>query len=77
MAIGYSNIDNDGNRDGDVGGDGDGNCNGDGHSDSNNDKGSVASSCASNVQRYGRGNTLPPPPWTQKESAFSGAASWG
>jgi hypothetical protein len=33
-----------------------------------NDKGRVASSCASNVQRYGsRGNTLPPPPWTQRK----------
>ncbi len=31
------------------------------------DKGRVASSCAGNVQCYGRGNTLPPPPWTQKK----------
>ena len=30
-------------------------------------QGRVASSCAGNVQRYGRGNTLPPPPWTQRK----------
>jgi hypothetical protein len=49
-----------GNRDGDS------NCNGDGHGKGDNDEGRVASSCASNVQCYGRGNTLPPPPWIQR-----------
>jgi hypothetical protein len=48
-------------------GNGDGNCNGDGHDKGNNDKGRVASSCAGNVQRYDRGVTLPPPPWTQRK----------
>ncbi len=52
-----------GNGDGDgvVNNDGDGNGdrNGDGHGEGDNDKGRVASSCAGNVQRYGRGNTLP------------------
>ncbi len=33
----------------------------------NNDKGRVASSCAGNVQHCGRGNTLPPPSWTQRK----------
>ncbi len=47
-------------------GDSDGNRNGDGHGDGNNDKGRVTSSCAGNVQRCGRGDTLPPPPWTQR-----------
>jgi hypothetical protein len=40
---------------------------GDGHGKGDNDKGRVASSCASDVQRYGRGDTLPPPPWTQRK----------
>jgi hypothetical protein len=43
--------------------DGNGNCNGNGHGKGDNDKGRVASSCANDVQRYGRGDTLPPPPW--------------
>jgi hypothetical protein len=30
-------------------------------------KAGFASSCASDVQRYGRGDTLPPPPWTQRK----------
>ncbi len=58
-----------GNGDGDGVGndDGDGNvdCNGNGHGKGDHDEGRVASSCAGNVQCYGRGNTLPPPPWTQ------------
>ncbi len=60
-----------GNGDGDeVGnnnGDGDGDCNGDGHGKGDDDEGRVASSCASDVQCYGRGDTLPPPPWTQRK----------
>ncbi len=44
-------------------GNGDGvGCNGDGHGEGDDDKGRVASSYAGNVQHYGRGNTLPPPP---------------
>jgi hypothetical protein len=65
--IGYSDVDSDSNRDSDGDGDGDGNRNGDGHSNGNNDKGRVASLCAGNVQCCGRGNTLPPPPWTQRK----------
>ncbi len=60
-----------GNGDGDRVGkdnrDGDGDCNGDGHGKGDDDQGRVASSCAGNVQHYGRGNTLPPPPWTQRK----------
>ncbi len=67
MAMG----DGDGNSNGDVvgngNGDGNGDCNGNNHSKGDNDKGRVASSCSSNVQHCGRGNTLPPPPWTQKK----------
>ncbi len=33
----------------------------------NDDKGRIVSSCAGNVQRYGRGDTLPLPPWTQRK----------
>jgi hypothetical protein len=63
MGNGNSNGDGVGNEDGD------GNCNrnGNGHGESDDDKGRVASSCANNVQCYGRGNTLPPPPWTQRK----------
>ncbi len=32
-----------------------------------NDKERVTSSCAGNVQHCGRGDTLPPPPWTQRK----------
>ncbi len=64
-AIGYSNIYSHGNGDGN--GDGDGNCNGNGHGSGNNDEGRVASSCAGNVQRCGRGNTLPTPTWMQRK----------
>jgi hypothetical protein len=56
-----------GNGVSDGNGDGDGDRNGDSHGKGNNDKGRVALSCASNVQRCGRDNTLPPPPWTQRE----------
>ncbi len=33
----------------------------------NHYKGRVASSCAGDVQRFWRGDTLPPPPWTQRK----------
>jgi hypothetical protein len=65
MVIGYGDINSIGNKDGNS--DGNGNCNGDGHRDSNNDEGRIASSCASNMQCCGRGNTLPPSPWTQRK----------
>ncbi len=65
MAIGYGNVNSNGNGYGNSGGNGD--CNGHGHGDGNNDKGRVASLCAGNVQHCGRGNTLPPPPWTQRK----------
>ncbi len=60
---------NDGDGDGVGNGDGDGNSNrnGDGDGKGDNDKGRVASSCARDVQHCGRGNTLPPPPWTQRK----------
>ncbi len=59
--IGYGNVASNGNSDGDR------DCNGKGHGNGDNDKGRVASSCAKNVQRCGRGNTLPPPPRTQRK----------
>jgi hypothetical protein len=67
MVIGYGSIDSNSNGDGDSNGDSDGNCNGNGPGDGNNDEGRVTSSCAGDVQRCGRGNTLPPPPWTQRK----------
>ncbi len=54
------------NGNGDDNGVGDGNCNGNGNGEGDNDKGRVAT-CACDVQRYGRGKTLPPPPWTQRK----------
>jgi hypothetical protein len=66
-AIGYGNDDRNSNGDGNGNRDGDGDCNGNGHGNGNNDKGRVASSCAGDVQRCGSGNTLPPPPWTQRK----------
>jgi hypothetical protein len=65
MAIGDGN--GDGNGVGNDDGDGNGDCNGDGHGEGKDDKGRVAFSCAEDVQRYGRGNTLPSPPWTQRK----------
>ncbi len=60
-----------GNGDGDGVGnnnvDGDGNRNGNGHGKGDDDKGRVASSCPGDVQRYGRVDTLSPPPWTQRK----------
>ncbi len=67
MPTAMGNGNGDGNGVGNVDGDGDGNHNGDGHGEGNNDEGRVASSCAGNVQHYGRGDTLPPPPWTQRK----------
>ncbi len=61
------NCNGDGDRVGNDNGDGNSNRNGDGHGEGDNDKGGVASSCAGNVQRYGRGDTLPPPLWTQRK----------
>jgi hypothetical protein len=63
--MGGSNGDGNGVGDGDR--DGIGNRNGNSHDKGNNDKGRVASSCAGDVQHCGRGNTLPPPPWTQRK----------
>ncbi len=67
MAIGYGNVDSNGNGDDDSNDDGDGDCNGNGHGNGDNDEGRITCSCAGNVQRYGRDNTLPPPPWTQRK----------
>jgi hypothetical protein len=67
MAIGYGNVDSHSDGEGDGKGDSDGDYNGDGNGDGNNDKRRVASSCAGNVQCCGRGNTLPPTPWTQRK----------
>jgi hypothetical protein len=61
------NCKSDGDGVGGHNGDDDGDCNDDSHGKGDNDKGRVASSCASNVQRYGRGDTLPSPPWTQRK----------
>jgi hypothetical protein len=65
MVMGNGNGNGDGVGDNDGNGNGDRNCNG--HSKGDNDKGRVAFSCAGNVQCYGRGDTLPPPPWTQRK----------
>jgi hypothetical protein len=73
MGNGNGNGDGVSNNDGD----GDGNRNGDGHGKGDDDKGRVVSSCAGNVQCYGRGDTLPPPPMDTKEIAFTSAASLG
>ncbi len=65
MAMGGSN--SNGNRVGNSDRDGNGNCNYDGHGEGNNDKRRIASSCAGDAQHCGRGDTLPPPPWTQRK----------
>ncbi len=67
MATAMDNSNGDGERVGDDNGDGDGNCNGNGHGKGDNDEGRVASSCDGNVQHYGRGDTLPLPPLTQRK----------
>jgi hypothetical protein len=67
MATAMGNGNGDGKRVDNNDRDGDGHCNGNGLGKGNDDKGRVASSWASDVQCYGRGNTLPPPPWTQRK----------
>jgi hypothetical protein len=67
MAIGYGNINSNGDRDSNNDGDCNRDCNGNCRGKCNNNKGRVASSCASDVQHCGRGNTLPPPLWTQRK----------
>ncbi len=67
MATGMGNDNGNGDGVGDENRDGDGNRNGNGHGEGDDDKSRVASSCAGNVQCYGRGDTLPPPPWTQRK----------
>jgi hypothetical protein len=52
---------------GDSNRDGNGNGKGNGHGEGNHYKGRLASSCGGNVQRFWRGATLPPPPWTQRK----------
>jgi hypothetical protein len=66
-AMGDGNGNSNGNRVDNGNGDGNGNCNCNGHGEGNHYKGRVASSCAGNVQCCGRGDTLPPPPWTQRK----------
>ncbi len=65
--MGMSNGNGDGDGVGNNDGDGNGDCNGNSHSEGDDDKGRVASSCAGNVQCYGRDDTLPPPPWTLRK----------
>ncbi len=65
MVMGNGNCNGDGVSDGN--GDGVGDRNGNSHGKGDDDEGRVASSCAGNMQRYGRGDTLPPPPWTHRK----------
>ncbi len=58
-----------GNSDGDD----DGDRNDNSHGKGDHYKGRVASSCGGNVQCFWRGDTLPPPPFTQRKVH----ASWG
>ncbi len=69
MAMGNCDGDGDvdGNGVGDGNGDGNGNGNGNSHGEGDHYKGRVASSCGGNVQCFWRGDTLPPPPWTQRK----------
>jgi hypothetical protein len=77
MAMGDCNNKGNGNGNGDgngnevgVGngnGDGDGDGNGNGHGKGDHYKGRAASSCGGDVQLFWRGDTLPPPPWTQRK----------
>ncbi len=67
------NGDSNGNGVSNGNGDGEGDGNGNGHGGGNHYKGRVASSCGSTVQCFWRGDTLLPPPWTQKKVH----ASWG
>ncbi len=67
--IGDCNGDSNGDGKGDGVGDGDGDGDGidNGHGKGNHYKRRVASSCGGNVQRFWMGDTLPPPPWTQRK----------
>ncbi len=65
MVMGNGNGNGEGGGNGD--GDGKGDCNGNGHGKGDNYKGRVASSCTGDVQGSGRGDTLPPPHWTQRK----------
>jgi hypothetical protein len=67
MAMAMGNGNGDGDGVGNDDGDGNSECNGDGHGEGDDDEGRVTSSCAGNVQCYGRGNILPPPSWTQRK----------
>ncbi len=67
MAMVMGNGNGNGDGVGSNDGDGDGDRNGNGHGVGDDDKGRVASLCAGNVQCYGRGDTLSPPPWTQRK----------
>ncbi len=67
MATAMGNGNGEGDEVGNDNGDGNGDRNGDSHSKGDDGEGKVASSCAGDVQRYGRGDTLPPPPWTQRK----------
>jgi hypothetical protein len=64
---GNGNGNGDGNGVSNGNGDGDGDGNGDGHGEGGHYKGRVASSCGGDVQPFWRGDTLPPPPWTQRK----------
>jgi hypothetical protein len=67
MATAMGNGNGDGDGVGVDNGDGNGNLNGDGHGKGADDNGRIASSCAGNVQCYGRGDTLPSPSWTERK----------
>ncbi len=69
------NSNHNGDRVGNNNGDGNGNRNGDSHYEGDDDKARVASSCAGDVQRYGR--HLASTSMDTEESAFTSAASWG
>jgi hypothetical protein len=62
---GNSNGNGNGVGNGDEDGNGDGN--GGSHGKGDHYEGRVASSCGGDVQRFWRGDTLPPPPWTQRK----------
>jgi hypothetical protein len=64
---GDGNSNGDGNRVGNGNRDGDGDGNGNNYGKGDHYKGRVASSCGGNVQCFWRGNTLPPPTWTQRK----------
>ncbi len=61
------NVNGNGDGAGNDDGDGDGDGNGNGHGEGNHYEGRVAFSCGGDVQCFWRGDTLPPPPWTQRK----------